>query len=495
MIKIHNTLTKKLEEFKPLEDGKVKMYVCGPTVYNYIHIGNARPAIFFDTVRRYFEYRGFDVTYVQNFTDVDDKMIAKAKEEGVTVKEIANKYIKGYLEDTKKVNLKEEGMIRPKATEHIKDMIKSIKLLEGKGFAYESNGDVYFDVEKYKEHYGELSGQNIDDLKAGARVEVTNIKKSSVDFALWKTAKEGELSWGSPWGKGRPGWHIECSAMSEKYLGATFDIHGGGQDLIFPHHENEIAQSKCSYGGDYARYWMHNGYINIKGEKMSKSKGNFFLLREILENYEGKIVRFFMLSSHYRKPIDFSDVELEMATSAVARIENTIMGILEKLDTVSKKDGNNGIIIAEKLEAIKTRFVEAMDEDFNTAQAVGVIFELVKETNKYLEEELSDEGKETLENIFNFLKVSLIDVLGVEVAVEKKVKDMTKELKELMDKLEISQENLELVDTTELIEYLLEERKLAKKGKNFKLSDEIRDELLNIGIKIKDGREKTTWTI
>jgi len=495
MIKIHNTLTRRVEEFKPLEEGKVKMYVCGPTVYNYIHIGNARPAIFFDTVRRYLEYRGFEVTYVQNFTDVDDKMIERAKTEGVTVKEIADKYIKAYLEDTKKVNLKEEGMIRPKATDHIKEMIKSIKILESKGFAYESNGDVYFDVEKYKDDYGQLSGQNIEDLKAGARVEVTDIKKSSVDFALWKAAKEGELSWGSPWGKGRPGWHIECSAMSEKYLGATFDIHGGGQDLIFPHHENEIAQSKCSYGGDYARYWIHNGYINIKGEKMSKSKGNFFLLREILEKYEGKVVRFFMLSSHYRKPIDFSDVELEMAKSAISRIENTMMNILEKLDTVSTEGGNNGEVMNSKLEEIKSKFIEAMDEDFNTAQAIGGLFELIKETNKFMEEKLSENGKKVLKDIFDFIKESLIDVLGVEVTIEKKVKDMTKELNELMENLGIKKGDGVANDTSEIIEFLLEQRKIAKKEKNFALSDKIRDELANIGIKIKDGREKTTWTI
>jgi len=497
MIKIHNTLTKKIEEFKPIENGRVKMYVCGPTVYNYIHIGNARPAIFFDTVRRYFEYRGFEVTYVQNFTDVDDKMIERAKTEGVSVKEIADKYIKAYLEDTKKVNLKEEGMIRPKATEHIKEMIKSIKILEEKGYAYESNGDVYFDVEKYKDHYGQLSGQKIEDLKAGARVEVTDLKKSSVDFALWKKAKEGELSWGSPWGKGRPGWHIECSAMSQKYLGDSFDIHGGGQDLIFPHHENEIAQSKCSYGGDYAKYWMHNGYINIKGEKMSKSKGNFFLLRDILEKYQGKVVRFFMLSSHYRKPIDFSDVELEMAKKAISRIENTMMTILEKLDEKTKEnsENDNGVELKKVLENTKKKFVEAMDEDFNTAQAIGVLFELIKETNKFMEERISEKGKQVLEEVFEFIKVTLIGVLGVEITIEKKVKDMTTELNEVIQKLGLKKDEGTSNETVELIEFLLEKRKEAKKEKNFALSDEIRDELANIGIKIKDGREKTTWTI
>ena len=497
MIKIHNTLTKKLEEFVPIEPGKVKMYVCGPTVYNYIHIGNARPAIFFDTVRRYFEYRDYKITYVQNFTDVDDKMIEKANTEGITVKDVADKYIAAYLEDTKKINLKEEGMIRPKATDHIKEMIKSIKILESKGYAYESNGDVYFDVEKYKENYGQLSGQKIEDLKAGARVETTDKKKSSVDFALWKTAKEGELSWGSPWGKGRPGWHIECSAMSEKYLGASFDIHGGGQDLIFPHHENEIAQSKCSYGGDYARYWVHNGYINIKGEKMSKSKGNFFLLREILEEYEGKVVRFFMLSSHYRKPIDFSDKELEMAKSAINRIENSMLAMLEKLDGKISVEANDGLELKDILDNSKKKFIEAMDEDFNTAQAIGVLFELVKETNKFMEQKLSENGSKILKDVYIFIKTTLVDVLGVEIVVEKQIKDLTKELLMLLEEIKIekpSEFNKENI-TVELIEFLIEKRKTAKKDKNFALSDEIRDKMAEIGVKIKDGREKTTWTI
>jgi cysteinyl-tRNA synthetase len=494
MIRIYNTLTKKLEEFKPIEEGKVKMYVCGPTVYNYIHIGNARPAIFFDTVRRYFEYRGYEVTYVQNFTDVDDKMIDRAKIEGVSVKEIADKYIKAYFEDTKKVNLKEDGMIRPKATEHIKEMIRSIKILIDKGFAYESNGDVYFDVEKYREEYGKLSGQNIEDLKAGARIEVNEVKKSPVDFALWKKAKDGEISWGSPWGKGRPGWHIECSAMSEKYLGATFDIHGGGQDLIFPHHENEIAQSKCSYGGEYARYWIHNGYINVKGEKMSKSKGNFFLLREILEDYEGKVVRFFMLSSHYRKPIDFSEEELNMAKSAIKRIENSMLSYLEKLEIPPVKNGNNGEEMSKILENSKKKFVEAMDEDFNTAQGIGVLFELIKETNKYIEEKLSEQGKKVLKEVYEFLNTVFIDVLGIEIEVKKKVKDLTKELREIAKNLGLSIPE-KFNSTEEIVEFFLEERHKAKKERNFSLADTIRDELGKIGIQIKDGREKTTWTM
>uniref|UniRef100_UPI0035668330 cysteine--tRNA ligase n=1 Tax=Ilyobacter sp. TaxID=3100343 RepID=UPI0035668330 len=347
MLRIFNTLKGKTEEFKPLKEGEVSMYVCGPTVYNYIHIGNARPAIFFDTVRRYLEYRGYKVKYVQNFTDVDDKMIKRANEEGITLKEVADKYIAAYFEDTSKVNLKEEGMLRPKATEHIGEMIKLIKTLIEKEFAYEVHGDVYFSVESYKKKYGELSKQKTEDLQSGSRVDVNDIKRSPLDFALWKGAKEGEPSWGSPWGQGRPGWHIECSAMSNKYLGPTFDIHGGGQDLIFPHHENEIAQSKCATGGEFARYWIHNGYINVKGEKMSKSLGNFFLLREVLEKFEGKVVRFFVLSSHYRKPIDFSEDELNQAKSAVERIENSLIRVMEKMD---ERDGTGN---SDALESLK----------------------------------------------------------------------------------------------------------------------------------------------
>lgn len=477
MIKLHNTLTGKLEEFKPLVDGQVSMYVCGPTVYNYIHIGNARPAIFFDTVRRYLDYRGYKVKYVQNFTDVDDKMIKKANEEGVSLKEIGEKYINAYFEDTGKVNLKEEGMIRPKATDYIGEMVEIIKDLESKGFAYESNGDVYFNVEAYKEKYGELSGKNIDDLKSGAsgRTGVeASIKRSSVDFALWKAAKEGEPSWESPWSNGRPGWHIECSAMSNELLGPSFDIHGGGQDLIFPHHENEIAQSKCSTGGDFARYWMHNGYINIKGEKMSKSLGNFFLLREVLEKYDGRVVRFFTLSSHYRKPIDFSETEMNQAKSAVERIENSLKKAMEIIDTPSNTDTNKEAkLLGELLSDTKEKFVKGMDEDFNTSQAIGAVFELVKGMNRFIDtDELSVDGLGNLRLAIDFIKEALIEVLGVKLQLETHIGD------EVLVKV---------------VEFTLELRKEAKKSKDFKTADSIRDELGSIGILIKDGREKTSW--
>lgn len=472
MIKIYNTLTRKLEEFKPVKDGEVSMYVCGPTVYNYIHIGNARPAIFFDTVRRYFEFRGYKVTYVSNFTDVDDKIIKRANEEGISCEEVAAKYIKAYFEDTAKVNLKEEGMIRLKATEHIGGMIKLIKSLIEKGHAYESQGDVYFDVESYKDEYLGLSHQNLEDLRSGARIEISEIKKSPLDFALWKKAKEGEPSWNSPWGQGRPGWHIECSAMSHKYLGDTFDIHGGGQDLIFPHHENEIAQSKCGCGGDYARYWMHNGYINVNGEKMSKSLGNFFLLRDVLEHYDGRVVRLFVLSSHYRKPIDFSDAELTQAKTSLERIENALMRGKEAVIDV-KADGSSCMELKEQLAVAKEKFIAAMDEDFNTSMGLGAIFELVKELNKAVDTPINAEGaevvKETVEYIINVME----EALGVKLKLETVVGNMT----------------------SELIEFILELRREARNEKNWAMSDKIRDRLAEMGIKIKDGKDKTTWTM
>ena len=472
MIKIYNTLTRKLEEFKPVKEGEVSMYVCGPTVYNYIHIGNARPAIFFDTVRRYFEFRGYKVTYVSNFTDVDDKIIKRANEEGISCEEVAAKYIKAYFEDTAKVNLKEEGMIRPKATEHIGGMIKLIKSLIEKGHAYESQGDVYFDVESYKDEYLGLSHQNLEDLRSGARIEISEIKKSPLDFALWKKAKEGEPSWNSPWGQGRPGWHIECSAMSHKYLGDTFDIHGGGQDLIFPHHENEIAQSKCGCGGDYARYWMHNGYINVNGEKMSKSLGNFFLLRDVLEHYDGRVVRLFVLSSHYRKPIDFSDAELTQAKTSLERIENALMRGKEAVIDV-KADGSSCMELKEQLAVAKEKFIAAMDEDFNTSMGLGAIFELVKELNKAVDTPINAEGaevvKETVEYIINVME----EALGVKLKLETVVGNMT----------------------SELVEFILELRREARNEKNWAMSDKIRDRLAEMGIKIKDGKDKTTWTM
>ncbi|WP_163467877.1 cysteine--tRNA ligase [Fusobacterium sp. IOR10] len=475
MIKIYNTMTRRLEEFKSLKENEVSMYVCGPTVYNCIHIGNARPAIVFDTVRRYFEYRGYKVNYVSNFTDVDDKIIKRANEEGVSCEEIAHKYINAYFEDTKKVNLKEEGMQRPKATDYIEEMKDLVKSLVDKGYAYESQGDVYFQVDKDKDNYGCLSHQDVGNLRSGARVEVSNIKKSPLDFALWKKAKEGEPSWDSPWGKGRPGWHIECSAMSGKLLGKTFDIHGGGQDLIFPHHENEIAQSTCGVGGDYAKYWMHNGYINVDGEKMSKSLGNFFLLREVLEHYEGRVIRFFVLGAQYRKTIDFSDTELQQSKTGLERIDNAILRIKEKVKDGAKENGENLEELKVDVETSREKFIKAMDEDFNTAQGIGVIFELVKKINKYCDiEELSENGIKYLEMAESFITYIMEEVLGV------LLKKDTENLGNL---------------TSELVEFLLEIRRKARAEKNWALSDEIRDRILKMGIKIKDGKDKTTWTL
>ena len=471
MIKIYNTLTGHLDEFKPIKEKEVSMYVCGPTVYNYIHIGNTRPAVFFDTVRRYLEYRGYKVNYVQNFTDVDDKMINKANAENVTVKEIADRYIKAYFEDTANINLKEEGMTRPKATDNIDGMIDIIESLIEKGYAYESNGDVYFEVKKYKDGYGELSKQNIEDLESGARINVNEIKKDALDFALWKSSKPNEPSWDSPWGKGRPGWHIECSAMSRKYLGESFDIHGGGLDLIFPHHENEMAQSKCGCGGTFARYWMHNGYININGEKMSKS-GSFVLLRDILKSFEGRVIRLFILGSHYRKPMEFSDYELNQAKSSLERIENSLKRIKD-IDSEARGENNCEELLITKNE-IEQKFIEAMDDDFNTAQALGYVFELIKAVNKALDDgEVSKKGLEILNEVFDYLNIVIQEVLGVKLKLEAEVNNIS----------------------AELIEFILELRKNARDEKNWALSDKIRDRLLDMGIKIKDGKDKTTWSM
>jgi cysteinyl-tRNA synthetase len=472
MIKIYNTMSGTLQEFTPVNPGVVNMYVCGPTVYNYIHIGNARPIIFFDTVKRYFEYIGYKVNYIQNFTDIDDKMIKKANEEGISVKELADKFITEYFKDTKTLNIKEEGAIHPKATENIEEMIDVVKTLEAKGFAYESEGDVYFDIEKFEE-YGKLSHRNIEDMMAGARIEISEKKKNPMDFVLWKNAKPGEPSWNSPWGEGRPGWHLECSAMSAKYLGDTFDIHGGGQDLIFPHHENEIAQSECASGKTFANYWMHNGYINIKGEKMSKSTGNFFLLREVLEKYPGNILRFFMIMSHYRKPIEFSEDELMMAKSSLERIENSVRRVDEIL-TKSGSDNNGTEELLESVKKSREKFCEGMNDDFNTSLAIGAIFDMVKEINRYIDMNPipSENAKEALISSKKIVKNIMEDVLGVKLSTENVVKSGI---------------------TSELIDFIVELRWDAKQNKNWAMSDKIRDRLKEMGIDIKDGKDGTTW--
>jgi len=473
-------MTNKIEEFKTIEENKVKMYVCGPTVYNYIHLGNARPIVVFDTLARYFKYKGMEVDYVQNFTDVDDKIINKSIEEGISASEVSEKYIKCFFEDINRLNIL-ESVKRPKVTENMEEIIEIIQKLIDNGFAYEKDGDVYFEVKKYKD-YGKLSNQKIEELELGARIDVSEIKKNPMDFALWKKKKkEGEPFWESPWGQGRPGWHIECSAMAKKYLGDTFDIHGGGQDLVFPHHENEIAQSKCAYHGNFANYWLHNGFIQINGDKMSKSTGNFFLLREILEKFSGNAVRLFILSTHYRKPINFSFENMEDTKKALQNIVksmNKFEGIVEKYKNEKTVEIKN-LDFSQKIDEFDKKFEDAMDEDMNTPQALATIFDQIRETNKFIsvnKDELSKIYSE-IEKSYESLKRKIGNVFGIEIEMENSAK-------------EEDGENMEL--TKKLIELLIKLRSEARSEKNFKLSDEIRDELKVLGVEIKDNRDGTT---
>ena len=462
-MKVYNTLTRTKEEFVPLEEGKVKMYVCGPTVYNYIHIGNARPFIIFDTLRRYLEYRGYDVTYVQNFTDVDDKIINRSHEEGISPEEVAAKYIKEYFVDCDGLGIK-RATVHPQVTDNIQQIIEFIKELEYKGYAYAVNGDVYFDTNKF-EGYGKLSGQKQEDLEAGARIEVNDQKRHPMDFVLWKAKKEGEPGWDSPWGEGRPGWHIECSVMSKRYLGETIDIHAGGQDLTFPHHENEIAQSEARSGKIFSKYWMHNGYININDEKMSKSKGNFFTVRDISKLYDLEIVRFFMLSAHYRNPVNFSDEILNQAKAGLERLYNT----KEKLEftlsnLVESPLTEKEVELVKELDDFRQKFIDAMDDDVNTADAVSVIFELAKLINSNVDENSSLEFAKKCLDEFN-------ELTGVLNIVNKK-KDT------VLDKD---------------IEELIQKRTDAKKNKEFQLADDIRQQLLDMGIVLEDTRQGVKW--
>ena len=479
-MKLYNTMTNKIEEFKTIEENKVKMYVCGPTVYNYIHLGNARPIVVFDTLARYFKYKGMEVDYVQNFTDVDDKIINKSIEEGISASEVSEKYIKCFFEDINRLNIL-ESVKRPKVTENMAEIIEIIQKLIDNGFAYEKDGDVYFEVKKYKD-YGKLSNQKIEELELGARIDVSEIKKNPMDFALWKKKKkEGEPFWESPWGQGRPGWHIECSAMAKKYLGDTFDIHGGGQDLVFPHHENEIAQSKCAYHGNFANYWLHNGFIQINGDKMSKSLGNFFLLREILEKFSGNVVRLFILSTHYRKPINFSFENMEDTKKALQNIVKS----MNKFEAIIGKYKNEKTVeitnldFSQKIDEFDKKFEDAMDEDMNTPQALATIFDQIRETNKFIsvnKDELSKIYPE-IEKSYESLKRKIGNVFGIEIEMENSAK-------------EEDGENMEL--TKKLIELLIKLRSEARSEKNFKLSDEIRDELKVLGVEIKDNRDGTT---
>ena len=478
-MKLYNTMTNKIEEFKTIEENKVKMYVCGPTVYNYIHLGNARPIVVFDTLARYFKHKGMEVEFVQNFTDVDDKIINKSMEEGTSASEVSEKYIKYFFEDISKLNIL-DSVKRPKVTENMAEIIEIIQKLIDNGFAYEKDGDVYFEVKKYKD-YGKLSNQKIEELELGARIDVSEIKKNPVDFALWKKKKDGEPFWESPWGQGRPGWHIECSAMAKKYLGDTFDIHGGGQDLVFPHHENEIAQSKCAYHGNFANYWLHNGFIQINGDKMSKSLGNFFLLREILEKFSGNVVRLFILSTHYRKPINFSFENMEDTKKALQNIVKS-MNKFENIVEKYKNEKIENVKISEfsqKIVEFDKKFEEAMNEDMNTPQALATIFDQIRETNKFIstnENEFSTIYYE-IKKSYDSLKVKIENVFGIAIEVENTVK-------------EEEGGNMEL--TKKLIELLIKLRSQARSEKNFKLSDEIRDELKALGVEIKDNKDGST---
>lgn len=460
-MKILNTLTRRKEEFVPINEGKVGIYVCGPTVYDYIHIGNARPMIVFDTLRRYLEYKGYDVNYVSNFTDVDDKIIKRANEEGVDASVISERYIAEVKKDMAALNVR-EATTHPKATEEIPDMIEMVKTLIEKGYAYEVNGTVYFRTRKFKD-YGKLSKKNIDDLRSGNRdllVSGVDEKEDPLDFVLWKPKKEGEPSWPSPWGDGRPGWHLECSVMSKKYIGDVIDIHAGGEDLVFPHHENEIAQSEAANGTEFARYWMHNGFLKINNEKMSKSLGNFFTVREIAEKYPLQVIRFFMLSAHYRSPLNFSADLVEASKNGLERILTAV----DRLKSISGTEGEVDKAVADEMDAFVKKYEAAMDDDLNTADAISVIFELVKYANVNVTEEST---KATVELVLNTV-TKLCDILGI-----------------------ITEKKKEILDSD--IEALIEERQAARKTKNFARADEIRDQLSDMGIILGDTREGVKW--
>jgi len=454
-MQLYNTMTRQKEEFVPLVPGEVKMYSCGPTVYNYFHIGNARPFIVFDTLRRYFRYLGYKVTFVQNFTDVDDKLINRAEEEGTTVPLLAEKYIDAYFEDAASLGI-EKATFHPRATENIDAIIELVSDLIAKGFAYEVDGDVYFSTKKFKE-YGKLSHQPLEDLVSGARISVDERKEDPLDFALWKKRKvESEIAWESPWGMGRPGWHIECSAMAGRFLGETIDIHSGGKDLIFPHHENEIAQSECAHdGAPFARYWLHNGYINIDNVKMSKSKGNFFTVRDITAKYDPEVVRFFMLSAHYRSPINFSDDLMAAAKTGLDRLYT----VLERLRALPKGDGTLPEVVSEK----RQKFLSAMDDDLNTADAIAALFEMARAINILL-----DGGGESAAGACLACFEELAGILGL-----------------------LSGRKEETADAE--VEALIAARQAARKAKDFAKADAIRAQLLAMGIILEDTREGVKW--
>jgi cysteinyl-tRNA synthetase len=463
-MKVYNTLTRRKEEFIPIEEGKVKMYVCGPTVYNLFHIGNARTFIIFDTIRRYLEYRGYEVKFVQNFTDIDDKMIKKAKDTNTTVKELGDHYIMEYYKDADKLKIK-RATVNPRATEYIKEMISFIEELIVKGLAYEMEGDVYYSTKSYKE-YGKLSGQNLDDLQSGARIDVDERKKDPMDFALWKKAKPFEPSWKSPWGNGRPGWHIECSCMALNLLGETIDIHAGGTDLIFPHHENEIAQSEGRSGKTFAKYWLHGAFINVDNRKMSKSLNNFFTAREILEKYDTEVVRLFMISGHYRTQINFTMEVLDSAKASLDRMYNALNILNGYLKNEKQAITPEEEALKQDLLAYKDRFIEKMDDDFNTADGISVIFELIRDVNVKINENSSVE-------LVKFV-MSLLKDLGTPLGI------MQNELGGTLE---------------EEVEELIKKRNEARKNKDFALSDKIRDDLTKKGIILEDTAQGVRWSL
>ncbi|MBN2255307.1 MAG: cysteine--tRNA ligase [Deltaproteobacteria bacterium] len=490
-VRFYNTMTNKKEEFVPLEEGKVGMYVCGITAYDMCHIGHARSAVVFDVIFKYFKYRGYNVTYVKNFTDVDDKIIAKANEEGTDISEISERYIKEHNEDMDRFGIARPTMT-PKATENIQGMIRLISTLIEKGLAYDVDGDVYFSVGKFKQ-YGKLSGRHIEEMVAGARIEVDEKKTNPLDFILWKSAKEGEPWWDSPWGRGRPGWHIECSVMSQRFLGTTFDIHGGGRDLIFPHHENEIAQAEGASGEIFARYWIHNGFIRVNQEKMSKSLGNIFNMREAMNQYHPEVLRLFMMHSHYRSPVDFSDESLAEARLGMERFYGTLRNIKQYLATdidfsalSSKSLTGNDEAIFEKVTTLPERFTEAMDDDFNTARALGYIFDVVRLINGYCSDKKFRPTPEAL-YVLNAAMTAIREVGKVLGLFLEDPDDYFEQDK----KREAAKFGLNIDE----IERLIEERQKARAAGNWKKADEIRDHLVSKKITLKDTPETTTWTI
>jgi cysteinyl-tRNA synthetase len=481
-LRVYNTMTQKKEELIPLHKGRIGMYACGVTVYDLCHIGHARSAVVFDVIYRYLQYKGYEVTYVRNFTDVDDKIIKRAQEEGVSTEEIAARYIKEFYVDMGTLGML-PPTVEPKATEHIPEMIALVQRLIEKGHAYEVEGDVYYAVESFTD-YGKLSKRSLDEMQAGARVEVDERKKNPLDFALWKAAKPGEPSWDSPWGKGRPGWHIECSAMSQRYLGDTLDIHGGGKDLIFPHHENEIAQAEGATGKTFARFWLHNGFVNIDKEKMSKSLGNFLTIKEILKGYHPEVVRLFLLSRHYRSPVDFSTQGMEETRQNLVRFYQTLTIIDEVLQKTAekqkRKSSPEGKTFLQKAEAFRKNFEQAMDDDFNTAAALAPLFELSHDLNRILQNpsaqstEILRQGKETFALAGNVLGIFQQDPsVFLEQEHQRKTKTLT--------------------ITPDEIEKLIAERNQARSKKNWKQADEIRDLLASQGIILEDGPQGTTW--